>query len=134
MHRAIAHHLMTNAQPIPKQCQPPQPTPLSFTAFLHDVTRYGRSFGQFRSAALFLSPLSFLCPTPSSLTGRTVQQAEKTAKQHLEHLCVINIVFLLKPRHSIIPDTMKEKKKINTQFKLGQECTQYRIKRLIALP
>jgi len=44
------------------------------------------------------------------LAGRTVQEAEtllalcSTAQQQLKQQCVINIVFLLKPK----PETMKE--------------------------
>ena len=70
-------------------------------------------FGQFKSAALILSlPSSFtenlkrpwLCATP--------------LRNNYKHICVINIVFHLEPKHNIIPDTLK--KTIPFQLKLGQ--------------
>lgn len=46
MHKATAHHPLTDAQPVLEQWWLPQSTPLSFIAFFfspHDVTCYGIS-------------------------------------------------------------------------------------------
>jgi len=43
-----------------------------------------------------------------------------TAQQQLKHWCIINIAFLLQPKHSIIPGTMKEKS-TSSQLKLGHQ-------------
>lgn len=42
-----------------------------------------------------------------------------TAQQQLKHWC-FNIAFLLQPKHSIIPGTMKEKS-TSSQLKLGHQ-------------
>jgi len=72
-HSAIAHHLMTNAQPLPKQqlLPPSQLTP----AYILSMMSYG--FGQLESAVLSVSPPSFLC-TPCPLTDRPAWEAEKS--------------------------------------------------------
>ena len=55
---------------------PPQPTPLSFTFFYMMLYGMGCLFGRFRLAVLVLSlPAPHV---PQSLTGRTVEEAEKT--------------------------------------------------------
>lgn len=60
-----------------------------------------------------LDQLYRFCPHPSPPTGRAVPEAEK-------HRSVINIiVFLLKPKDSIIPDTTK-KRSVLPQLKPGQ--------------
>lgn len=72
-------------------------------------------FDQFRAALLILSPPSSMCPL-SPLAGRAVQEAEKqvsltlhsTAQQQLKHRYVIKVFFILKPKHSIVEDTMKK--------------------------
>ena len=71
MHNAIAHHPLTNAQPVPEQ-QPPSPQPTS-PVCLFSMTSYGMEypFGQFGPAVPAVSPPSFLC-TPSLLVGRAV--------------------------------------------------------------
>ena len=66
MHNAIAHHPLTDAQPIPKQ--PPPPSPYILFSMPSDGMEY--PFGQFGSAALGLSPPSSCC-TPSLPAGRT---------------------------------------------------------------
>ena len=42
---------------------------------------------------------------PQPLVGRSVWEAEKLK---LRHYCVINVIFLLKPKHNITPNTMKK--------------------------
>ena len=77
-------------------------------------------FGHCEAAFLFLCPLRSLC-FPSPFAGRTKQEAETSlgycsaAQQQLWHWCVINIDFLLKPKHSIIPDTMKKISSVPTE-------------------
>ena len=77
MHSAIAHHPLTNAQPIPEQ--PATPTPASHPYILFSMTSDDMEypFGQFGSAVLGLSPPSCCC-TPSLPTGRTEGEAEKS--------------------------------------------------------
>lgn len=64
MYKTNAHHLLTNAQTVPKQQHPPpQSTPLSFIVF-PPMMPCGMEypFGQVRSAALVLSSSSSLYP------------------------------------------------------------------------
>ena len=94
------------------------PTPDNFSQFFKffHMMSYGMEhpFGQFRSGVLVLSPPSSLHPPPSPVSVRSVQEAEtssalySTPQQHLNHWCVVNIVFLSKPKQSIIPTTMKK--------------------------
>lgn len=90
----------------------PPPTPSSFI-FLHDVIRYGISFNPVKvsctGCALFQPFLH-----PQLLTGRAVEKlknhwlCESTAQQRLKHWCAFNSVFLLNPKHNIIPVSMKK--------------------------
>ena len=68
MYSAIAHHLLTDAQLVPKQQFPPTPLP---PVYILDVTSHGLEypFGQFGSAVLAVCPPNFLCPS-SLLAGR----------------------------------------------------------------
>ena len=84
--------------------------------------------GHFRSAVLVLSPPSSLCPLSPHHWQGSMRSWEterslalcSTAQQQLKHWCVISIGFLLKPKHSIIPDTMKGKNKaLLSQLKPG---------------
>lgn len=60
MQNTIAHHPLTNTQPIPKQWQPPQlPSDLMLCMMPHGM---GFSFGQPGPAVLVLSLTSSLCP------------------------------------------------------------------------
>ena len=58
MHNTIAHHLLTNAQPIPELLCPPANFPSLYTG--HDVTRYG--------IPLWLVWVSCPCCVPSQLS------------------------------------------------------------------
>ena len=67
MYSAIAHHLLTDAQLVPKQQFPPTPLP---PVYILDMTPHSMEypFGQFGSAALAVSSPNFLCPS-SLLAG-----------------------------------------------------------------
>jgi len=68
MHSAIAHHPLTDAQPVPEeQLPPPSQLPL---VYMLSMMSYGMEypFGQLGSAALPVSPPTPLC-APSLLTG-----------------------------------------------------------------
>ena len=104
------------SQSLSSSCLPGQLlTSFSFLCMMAYGTEY--PFDQLRSAVLVLSSPSFLCPL-SPLTGRMVWEAEKLKcpwlhaallSNNRKHRCAINTVFLLKPKHSIIADTVKEK-------------------------
>ena len=114
MYSAIGHHPLADAHPVSKQQQPPPASSLQFYSFSHDVVWYGVS----------LWPLWVSCPgyVPSQLpvpaspcAGRAVGESKKlkcpwlcTALLSNKHQRVISIGFLLKPKHTIIPDTMKK--------------------------
>ena len=74
----VAHHQLTDAQPVPEQWQP-QPACLLPAFLLLSVTSYDMEypFGQLGSAVPAVPPPSFLC-TPSLLTDGVVCEAEKT--------------------------------------------------------
>jgi len=93
----------------------PAKSPLLFKLFLHGAIWYGTPFDQFGSAVLVLSSPSSLCPQSPHWQGSARSWDTEisfalcsTAQQQLKHQCAINIVFLLKPKLSIIPDTMKK--------------------------
>ena len=86
----------------------------------------------------WLCPLPATCLPPAPCAGRTVQKAEEmetslplhsTAQQLLKHWCVINTVFLLKLKRSIVPDTMKKVKPVSVEtrtiklFDISQHCS-----------
>lgn len=92
---------------------PPRTTPLSFMLF--HMMSYGMNIplASLRQLSWF-SPFQLLVLSPSpSLSGQykklknwnVLGSAVNTAQQQLKHWCIINIVFLLKPKHSNIPDT-----------------------------
>jgi len=61
MHNAIAHHLLTNAQPVPEwQSSSPGPIP---PVYMLNMMSYGMEcpFRQFGSAVLAALPPGFLC-------------------------------------------------------------------------
>ena len=70
MHSAIAHHLLTDAHPIPEQRShpPDQLTPVDILS----MTSYGMEypFGQLGSAVLAVLPPSFLCTSSLAERGR----------------------------------------------------------------
>ena len=72
MHSTIAHHQLTNAQPVPKQQQPPSQLP---QPLLPRMSSYGlgHTFGQFGPAVLAVSPLISCC-TPSPLAVRAARE------------------------------------------------------------
>lgn len=87
-------------------------------------------FSQFRLAAFVLQSSNDLCPlSPSHWQDRRSWETEatltayRTAGQQLKLQCVTNIVFLLRSKHSIMPDTMKRKL---SQLKLRQKHMQGR--------
>ena len=96
MHNAIAHQLPTNAQLVLEQWSPQANSP---PVYILDMTSHGMEypFGQFGSAALAVSPPSFLCP--SSLLAGWAWEAEKslTWYKHClatsENLCVLSTFF-----------------------------------------
>ena len=108
MHSAIAHHLLTDAHPAPKQQLPPWPT-LPSSAVSHDVIWYGR-FPLASLAALVLSCPSSFC----TLAVRLLWEGEASlslfiaVQPQLKHLCIISIAFLPQPKYNIIPATMKK--------------------------
>jgi len=71
MHHVIAHYMLTNAQPDPKQWPLPPGQLLPFYRFRMASHGVEYPFGQFGPAVLAVSPPSFLC-TPSLLAGRAV--------------------------------------------------------------
>ena len=111
VHKTIAHHPLTNTQPVPKQQLPLWPTAHSFIGFSQDVICYGISLWPIRSAF----PSQLLVPSQPNWQNSTRSwRTEKslapysTSQQQLKHWCIINIIFLLKTKHSIIPDSMKK--------------------------
>ena len=75
------------------------------TLLPHDVIWNGELFGQWKSAVLILFPTSTsLRKLNQPLLCTTLLRNNK------KHWCVINIFFLLKPKHSIITDATKKKK------------------------
>ena len=68
IHNAIAHHPLTDAQPVPEQpsASPSQLPPV----YILGMASFGMEypFGHFGSAVLAVSPPSFLCPS-SLLVG-----------------------------------------------------------------
>ena len=115
MHKAIARHLPTDAQWVAEQLLLSLPTAHSYIV---STWWFGIElpFGQFRSAVLILCPHSSF-PPPCPHTGMDSMRTWKTetslalystVQQQLKHPCVSNIVFLRKPKYSIIPDTMKK--------------------------
>ena len=110
MHKAAANHLPTNAQTVSKL------TPVQLSTILQAFPPYSMEYplGQFRAAVLALSPPSSSRHPSLSLAGQhTKLKIEvssalcSTAQQQL-NITVTYIVFLLKPQHGIVPDTMKE--------------------------
>lgn len=91
---------------------------------LYFITSYGMGypFYQFRSAGPS-SVLSQLLQSPSTLPGRKAWEAKlslalySSAQKKLKRCCAINIVFLLKLKHSIIPDTWSRSVLIRTPSK-----------------
>ena len=77
MHNAVAHHPLTDTQPVPKQQPPPVgqfPPVLLFSVMPYHM---GHPFGQLGSAVLAMSPPVFP-GTPSLLSGRAAREAEKS--------------------------------------------------------
>lgn len=113
IHSMIAHHPLTDAQPVPRQQQPSQPTPPSVLSFSMTPHSLGHTFGQLTSAI----PVLFSRVHPQVLAGRAAPGAEtssalcSSALQQLTHWCAINTVFILNPKHSTMTTT---KKKINS--------------------
>ena len=121
MRKAIAHHLPTHAQPVPKQRLLSQPTPhcSSGCFFFFCMMSYGMD------TPFSLDPHFAHSQLLAPLTGRAVQKAEKLQCPWLhatllgnekKHQCVINVVFLLKPKLGILP-----KKEKSTLSQLNQD-------------
>ena len=103
----------------PKKWQPSQPTP-STTIVPQDAIWYETSFwsacvNRTVSWSCLLPALCVpLCPPlqqDSMRSWRTTMSLAlySTAQQQFKHRCVVHVVFLLTPKYSIIPDTMKGK-------------------------
>ena len=98
----------------PHSGRPPQPTPLSVTAFPQDAIWHGTSLWPFGPAVPLLPPPSSPCPlSPSLQTVResgTASALCSTAQRQLKEtpLCCQHCLFLPKPKHSIIPDAMEK--------------------------
>lgn len=110
--------LLTTHRPMPSQSprsgRPPQPTPLSVTAFPQDAIWHGTSLWPFGPAVPLLPPPSSLCPlSPSLQTVResgTASALCSTAQRQLKEtpLCCQHCLFLPKPKRSIVPDAMEK--------------------------
>lgn len=117
MYRRIAHHQLTNDQPVSKLQLLPRPIPFSFAVLSHDPYGMEHLFGQFRWSVLILFPPSFLCSPAPSLAEQYKRLRNwdlslalcSTTQQHLKHpQCVISTVFFHRPKHNIISDTVKK--------------------------
>ena len=93
------------------------PSNFFFFFFFFCMMPYGMEYpcDLLRAAVLVLSPSSSPClPSPSlagqwgKLRSKTSLALCSTAQQQLKHECFIDIVFLLKPEHIIIPDITKK--------------------------
>ena len=76
MHSAIAHHPLTDAQPVPEeQLPPPSQLPL---VYMLSMMSYGMEypFGQLGSAVLPVPPSDFLC-TSNLLTGGRCEEQRR---------------------------------------------------------
>jgi len=123
--KAVAHHPSINAQPVPEQQLLSWTTPHHFILFPWCHMGWNiplASLGQLSWFRSLLEP-----PQPPHWQDRmgswnilgSVQNCSATSKQQ----CVINIVFLLKPKHSIIPDSMKGKSTV-PQLNPGQDSSE----------
>lgn len=68
LHSAIAHHHLTDAQPVPEQQPPTSVAPSLYTEY--DTCRVEYPFGHLGWAVPALSPPSSLCPPDTSQVGR----------------------------------------------------------------
>jgi len=114
--QAIAHHPPNHPQledlSSKRETNELPPLQNSFCMMSHGMEYL---FGQFMSAVLILFP-------PSSLGPHCEKPCVCTTllSGSYKHWCVTDIVFLLEPEHSFIPDTLK--KAIPPQLKLRQSC------------
>ena len=94
MHNAIAHDLPTDAQLVPEQRSPPGQLP---PVYILVMTSHGMQypFGQLGSAALAVSPPSFLCP--SSLLAGWAREAEKSLTWYKHYLATTENISVLSP-------------------------------------
>ena len=99
MYNVIAHHLLTDAHPIPKQ------RPYQFIV-PHDATWCGTSLWSAWITCPDCVPSQLLVhPQASLLAGHNEKLkgpylSVSTALQQLKHQCVISIIFILNPKHS----------------------------------
>ena len=115
MHSAAAYHLLTNAQAGSKQQQPKQLSTISQVIFFFCMMshRIAWPFGQFRSAVLVLSPVP---PQFPSLGDPYKKLRNQNVLGSVQHCSATNentgtlstLSFLLKPKHHIIPDSVKK--------------------------
>ena len=117
--QAIAYHPLTDSQLGPEQHKRTRWTPTPSKLLPHYVVWYGIS--------LQLIYISYPNTVPSQLLGRFTVNGLGSVQHCLagnyKHCCIINIVFLLEPKHSITPDTLK--KTIPSQLKLRHTATIY---------
>lgn len=109
--QTVARHLLTNAQPVPKQQGLPSEFPALFQTFLlNNVTWYRIS--QFMSAVLILSSPNSSHPPALLLMEQYKNLRSLDSLKHwsaaTETLTCYQHCSFPKPKHSIIPDTMKE--------------------------
>ena len=84
-------------------------------------------FGQLKSAVLTLFPLSSL-DRPFAVNG--LGSIQHYLAGNYKHWCITNIVFLLEPKQSIIPNTLK--KTILSQLKPRQISIHEKIARPVS--
>lgn len=113
MHNATAHHLLTDACPIPEQRSSPssQLLPVYIQGMM--ISDMGYSYGQFSLTVLLILSHGFLCH--SSLAKyeklKSPLLTVSTTEQWTKHQCAINIILLLNTKHSTSSAT---KKRINS--------------------
>lgn len=119
IHSAIAHHQQTDAQAaaVPS----PWPTTLQFNCSAWHYMSWSIPLVSLGQLSWLCTPqlqgcacLPAICASPaSSLTGQYEKLKRlwlhvSTAEQHLKQQCVSNIIFLLNPKHSSIPASVKK--------------------------
>lgn len=109
MHNATAHHLLTDACPIPQQRSSPssQLLPVYIQGMM--LSDMGYPYGQFSLAVLLMLSHSFLCH--SSLAEyeklKSPLLTVSTTEQRTKYQCAINIILLLNTKHSTSSATRK---------------------------
>lgn len=118
MHNRVAHHPLTDDQPIPNsQSAPFQVNPPLYLG----MAFYGIGYpsGLFGSAIPAMLPSSFLFI--SSLaeheTPKSPGLGESTTKHQPKHQCVIDIILIMNPKQSAVPAIEKKMTFIPAEMK-----------------